>query len=60
MERITDNLKDEMRKLKKGDMEKKRMMGKELNESSEKGHMETYTIITMDWTNQHQRNEAGP
>lgn len=36
--------------LKKGDM-KKIIVGKEWNESSEKGHMETYTIITLDETN---------
>lgn len=68
MERILDDLKDEMRELgekkkkKKGNVKNKgqKMMKKEMNKRGEMENMEVYPVVTREQTNQHQRNKAGP
>lgn len=65
MERILDNLKEEMRELgekKKGNVKNRgqKMMKKEMNKRDEMENMEIYPVVTREQTNQHQRNKAGP
>lgn len=67
MERILDDLKDEMRELgekkkKKGNVKNKgqKMMKKEMNKRGEMENMEVYPVVTREQTNQHQRIKAGP